>query len=332
MKSKQVEIDQQIQLWALCGPLLAVATLLIILLKGANYTQLLSSMLLVGSLLCWKWRVKGFAATLTLVIATTAYLFPQVPSSVHLWLLGLSAAISLTCLIITLSYAEIEQVIKGMQLESASRLQSLLHLDEKLDQAHSRVQEERTVAAQHQANTERCERLLQVVNGELEEVKEHRQRLMDEVSRLMTLAESAPQEEVIAPNCNLQEENDFLQRECNHAKAQCRELEEQLESLADLERERNSARGMYSQLREQFSDKQSVLDETRRSLFEVKEQLGRTERESDQKRFEITELEESLQKHLVETEKEHMQQLQVAEREIQRLYQLVNDLMTSKSP
>lgn len=86
--------------------------------------------------------------------------------------------------------------------------------------------------------------------------------------------------------------------------------------------------GMYNQLREQFEEKCQTLDETRRELFLVQEELLRLQRDSDeQQKFGVSETDLAFGKLLKSVEKEFSEVKQEYGQETEALYGLVQHLM-----
>lgn len=82
-------------------------------------------------------------------------------------------------------------------------------------------------------------------------------------------------------------------------------------------------RHQYEQLREQFSEKSRLLDQTRTELFHAQEQVAAAQREEAEQALTPTALEEMLAGHAREVELEQRR----AEEESERLRQLVSDLL-----
>lgn len=86
--------------------------------------------------------------------------------------------------------------------------------------------------------------------------------------------------------------------------------------------------GMYIQLKEQFQEKSSVLDETRRDLFYAQEEIEKIRKEQEETSiFQFSEGEKLWQNYVQQLQKETEETLQEQQQEIQDLYILVQDLL-----
>lgn len=81
--------------------------------------------------------------------------------------------------------------------------------------------------------------------------------------------------------------------------------------------------GMYIQLREQFEEKSTVLDQTRRELFHAQEQLTALYRSIDESSIELTDTERLLQKELNDL----INDAEETQQEVDILSKLVGDLL-----
>ena len=94
--------------------------------------------------------------------------------------------------------------------------------------------------------------------------------------------------------------------------------------------ERNAARAeaKYAQLRQQFEEKSSVLDATRRELFLTQEELLRLQKEMDEMHvFEINETEAKLQDFLISMEKDLSHKEMEHQDEVQALHDVISSLI-----
>jgi hypothetical protein len=87
--------------------------------------------------------------------------------------------------------------------------------------------------------------------------------------------------------------------------------------------------GLYKQLREQFYEKSTVLDEARRELFRVYDQLEAKQREDlERNQFEYDELQSKLEQYVMHVDREHQLEKSQLEKEKGHLEALITHLLT----
>ncbi|MFQ5729922.1 MAG: hypothetical protein ACE5GN_06145 [Waddliaceae bacterium] len=87
------------------------------------------------------------------------------------------------------------------------------------------------------------------------------------------------------------------------------------------------------QLREQFDEKSRVLDETRRELFFVQEELVKSKKEQEEMQLShINEVEEVLQRHLNRLEKERAEEEEQHQQDLDALQEVVTAILKEKNP
>lgn len=188
-------IENQIQLWAIVGPFATLVTLLVSMMKSTPMQTSFAVCLLVGVPLCWRWKLKGLAISTGLLLGSMAYSFMDLEFSAQLWCSGLGASACLSFLITALSFDEVSALTDTLQIESKSRLESLLKLDEKLKVekesfqknhqnllGHVKELEEEVIKSREREST--SERFAQTVRDELEAVHLRNNELLQEVFTL----------------------------------------------------------------------------------------------------------------------------------------------------
>lgn len=143
MNLNEKNLELQVQIWALVGPVIALMTVITLFFQGSPQNMTLSTAVLAGTLACWWWKTKGLMGGILGVSALQAYQYFNHQLEDPIWNLGMTCAIALTFLVTALSFEEVEAIVGGMQSESTSRLKSLLKLDEKLENVQLRLQEEK---------------------------------------------------------------------------------------------------------------------------------------------------------------------------------------------
>ena len=192
VNTTEKKLERQVQVWALIGPFLMMLALLLITFKAPSDHLNLPLAALLGLGLCWKWKLKGLAVSIGLLAAVIVYQYAGIPVEERLWLIGIALAISLAFVVTALSFEEIETIIKSMEVESNSRLDNLLQLDEKLKAAQVSYQSEAKQWAlksdAHQlenadikAKLDSYEKLLSIVREELMETHAQHEKLLEEL-------------------------------------------------------------------------------------------------------------------------------------------------------
>lgn len=139
-----------------------------------------------------------------------------------------------------------------------------------------------------------------------DEVQQYKSKLRDAQGEAQSLGEKL--EALIDKLKNLQTEKDDLE------KALAEALNPTTES-ADPNKELKRVNGLYNQLREQFKEKSQVLDETRRTLFQVQEEYNLFQKSKVEEQIQE---QEAFQSHILSLS-EHIQQL---ETEVKVLHEL----------
>lgn len=192
MNTTEKKQERQVQVWALIGPLLMMLALLLIIFKAPINHLNLPLMALIGIGLCWKWKLKGLAVSIGLLAAVIVYQYAGIPVEDRLWHIGIALAISLTFVVTALSFEEIEAIIKSMDVESNSRLDNLLQLDEKLKAAQDTYQAEakqwalktdvqQMETANIRARLESYEKLISIAREELVDTHSQQEKLLEEL-------------------------------------------------------------------------------------------------------------------------------------------------------
>lgn len=188
MNLNEKNLELQVQIWALIGPVIALATVITLYFHGASQNIVLSFAVLVGTLSCWWWKTKGLIGALVGIILLGAYQFLNQPSSDPLWNVGITFAIALTFLVTALSFEEVETIVEGIQSESSSRLKSLLKLDEKLERVQSKLQEEKksllTTVKERENELKEQEMLLTISRDEIFSTHRKHEELLSEIYSL----------------------------------------------------------------------------------------------------------------------------------------------------
>lgn len=323
MNTTEKNIDFQVQLWALVGPLIALATAATILIKGTPATYYLPWVLLVGVVLSWKWKVRGLIASVVALIVAVAFNYSDIPTDERAWHVGLAVAMAMTFFVTALSFDEIESLIVGMEKESSSRLKSLLQLDEKLESVQSKLIKEKEALSlevrEHVLKAESYERLIAVTREEILTTHAEQEKLLQELFEARHQLKKI-QDKGEPLNIDAATQEALIQRD--------REIEELRLQLAEKENDQpldavaHKYKSRYEQLREQFEEKGRILDDTRKDLFKAKERALVVEREQEQRLLDRTDLELELERCLSKTQ----ERCAYLEAENQKLEELIASL------
>lgn len=137
-------IESQVQFWTLLGPFLFLASGAVLLFKMSNHWYFPVSAL-IGIPLCVKWKMKGMAAALTCLLTLSILAYRSVDLDEQYWQVGMALAMAFSLIVLTLSLEEVEGLMKKMLLESQSRLDNFLHLEETLKASELSWEKERTL-------------------------------------------------------------------------------------------------------------------------------------------------------------------------------------------
>jgi epidermal growth factor receptor substrate 15 len=133
----------------------------------------------------------------------------------------------------------------------------------------------------------------------------------------------------------LEQQKGQLEQELNQLKSELDGTQKQLEKALKNENKlpyvsssNRKIEGLYAQLKDQFYEKSSVLDATRRELFQVQEQLLKLQKDSEEKHaFEISEYEMCLHHDLNTLAMETELTQKDYQEELNALHKLVGDLL-----
>jgi hypothetical protein len=148
------KVENQVHFWSLLGPFLILSSITVLLFKLSTHWYFPLSAL-IGIPLCIKWKAKGMVAALSLLFFMSIISYQQLALEDRYWHVGMSLAMAFSFIIFTLSLEESQEVIRNLQVESQSRLENCLRLDEKLtDLENVWTQERESLRAQIQMLTQ----------------------------------------------------------------------------------------------------------------------------------------------------------------------------------
>lgn len=278
----------QVKLWAIVGPLICLFSLFVISVKHAQVPFFLPFTLLIGMPVCWRWRLWGWGGMTLILLGCLFYEYPLVALEERFWVMGMSISNILALLITALSFEEVETQIESLGVESRSRLENLWKVDEKK----------------------------QAIEQELQRYKKEVKSLKIKVRSFQKLVDLSTEEMHTA-----RVEHDKMLQEFSHLQDENAKLTEALEKAENDP----PVEAKYRQLKEQFNQKSKVLAETRKELFLANEKLARLQREFDEERwYSLSEVEESLERHLLAVSKEKEELEAEHQREVEALQSLID--------
>lgn len=263
--AKESSIVSRIPLWIACGLILIILVLLVALVKVQSEYLPLCAIAVLGVAVCWKWKIKGFAGAVVVLGGVLAYSFSQLPWGEKYWVVGLGMAIALAWMTLVFSYEEATSLIQQLEVESASRLENLWKLEERLRQLQQQWHSEREGVAKKLSDLSQelsekeslavtWEKTVSLVRQDLEASERQEGRLLEELFEKRTeIAQLRTELQRMGP----------------------REEPENIERIPEVAY--RQLEGQYRQLREQFDDKARALDEARKKLFVAEESLAAAE-------------------------------------------------------
>lgn len=289
------KLNFQVKFWALIGPQISLLTLFVFFFKGATTPFALPLILLLGVPVCWNWKLKGFGASAVLLTAVLAYHYTEIPLEERFWHLGMGFSILMSLLITALSFEEVEALVEGVKVESRSRLENLWKVDEKLQQTTLELKKKKDKIREMNVKARSYQKVLDKSTEDLVEARGVNQRLKDELYQT-------------------KDEAGELQRR-----------------LAELEKQANPD-AVQVELREQLAERERLLEEARRELFVTEEKYLSLQKEHEELGiYQIGEVEEALQKHLVKMEEEREQAGIEQELELDAIQDMLSQLIKSQS-
>ncbi|MEC7840319.1 MAG: hypothetical protein VX777_09810, partial [Chlamydiota bacterium] len=303
MKAREKNIQQQIQFWALIGPFISILTLLVSLMKSSPIDQGFALAMIIGVPLCWKWKLRGLAISLGILFGVVAYHYIDLDIPGRLWVGGVTSAASLSFLVTALSFEEVTSLLTSMEVESKSRLDNLLQLDEKLkhsekshsqayNQLQSKLEDFELDLARHKDRAEASEKLAHVVREELASTHSKNNEVQEELFEWRhKYAQANRKIEELHEEINIlskasagkvNESEDYKKLEVN--------LSQSLEKISSLESEL-----MLS--KEQQSTSEALFEEQSQELRKTGEELEKARQLLQESQEECAKVKESLSEH-----------------------------------
>jgi septal ring factor EnvC (AmiA/AmiB activator) len=275
---------------------------------------------IAGIPVCWRWKMPGLIAAIVVLLTLLAVSFPAIESHERVWHVGMTLAAALSLVVTTLCIEEVESMASGVAVESSSRLQHLNKTDERLKETQRAWQDDRRKLVEQ----------LQALTHEVEE-KRTRIATFQRVISIVRKDQEVAHDQRVALTGQIAE-RDAVIRQLKHdvtTGSSSRPIAPVSgRGSADLDRSLRRVEGKYRQLREQFEEKQSVLETTRRELFETQERcLGYEHAAAEEQTHSLGECELVLERYMLQSERELARDDEDAQAEIDALHQLVASLL-----
>lgn len=293
MNLNEKNLELQVQIWALIGPVIALATVITLYFQGASQNVVLGLAILLGMLACWWWKTKGLIGALVGITLLGSYQFLNQPTEEPFWNIGITFAIALTFLVTALSFEEVETIVGGIQTESASRLKSLLKLDEKLERVQSKLQEEKKVLLDIVKEREHAmhhqEKLIQLSRDEIVTSHRRNEELLTEIYAIKIAHEKEKENTQLSPASDeMLQENEQLRYELTKAQDHYIVTSEQAKREADkLREELTQLRKQLNSQNDELSYSRIEIDTLNRQLTQANEKTAQFEQELTQARQQI---------------------------------------------
>lgn len=285
------KLNLQVKFWALIGPQISLLTLLVFLIKGSATPFLFPLILTLGVPICWHWKLKGFGGLVAVLLASMAYYYTEIPLEERFWHLGMGFSILISLLITALSFEEVEALVEGMKLESRSRLENLWNVDEKLQQTALELKKKKEKIREMNVKARSYQKVLDKSTEDLIEARSQWQQAKDELYQTS-------------------HELDGIRRKVEEFQKAVGPEAVQKEFLLQLE------------------EKQKDLDRVRKELFEANEKLFSFEKEREELSvYEMSEVEEALQRHLLKMEKEREDESLEHQLELDAMQEILSRLL-----
>lgn len=202
-------------------------------------------------------------------------------------------------------------------LSEIQHKQSIQTMSQRLVQLEANQDQKERDAIQYREIKQKLESQLSQSEIEFNQRMDQLQRRLAQVEKELSVKQS---------EIKAQEENLKL------AEAEIQRLIEEKENAPVFDPQLIRIESLYKQLRNQFQDKSTVLDQTRHELFKVHEQLLRVQKEREEEHvFDLSEYESLLQREHVKLIRAYENSERIAAAEIKALEDLVGSFLNKSS-
>ena len=253
----------RLQFLGVIGPFTLLLTLFCLLIRGGASGWYLFVATLAGLPLSWKWRTKGLLASLGFLALLLFSMYPFFEGGEKLWQTGASLSLGLGLFITFLGFEEIKGMISDLQLESQSRLDNLIALDDEIkslkkdwdlseEDYHSQIENKDLTITKLSDQADALEKSTSIIQDELKEIQTKNQNYVYELEKQfkslskLEISHQKITEELEENKRELSlsltdrerkycEENEALRGKLDQKESQIFDLEEKLQTLSEYE-------------------------------------------------------------------------------------------------
>lgn len=266
------KIENQVQFWSLLGPFLILLSVTVLLFKVSSHWYFPVAAL-IGLPLCVKWKMKGMAAALSCLLFFSVLAYQNLELDERYWHVGMVLAMAFSFIVLTLSLEEVQNLVDKLQIESQSRLDNFLRLDEKWKSAEQEWGNERTdfkteiqsltqEASRIQEDKQTFYKLAQLAKDELMQVRSHHDLLLKELFY--------KKQQIAQLNERLEETEITIQGFVNSDAE--KQLQQVTDQLAYLEREKERLDADLTRIQKDYQVCQQAKDQACEELQKQQEQ------------------------------------------------------------
>ncbi len=188
-------LKDKVQFWAVLGPFVIIQTMFVSIVRVSPENFYLPLAALIGIPICLRWKLRGGLAMAILVVVMFLATHSAGSSDDRFWQFGMVIALVLGFVVTALSFEEVDSMIKFIHLESKSRLDNLMRVDEKLreaqEQQHLDCEEFGGKIKALVKGSEGYERRIEVyekteetLREEIEDFYQHKEKLLEEIFKV----------------------------------------------------------------------------------------------------------------------------------------------------
>ena len=290
MNTNEKESYYYLQFWSALGPLVLLLVFGLISLGNPSSALILSTIILIGAICCFKWKKKGLIASIVIATAITYFFFNVIPSADRFWHIGMLLSAILGFVIMTLSSEESDAIVSLLQYSSVDKQQVL-------DKMHEQTL---TTQRENQVERENLQSQVRELTENLRELSKNYQINQENIKSKDKLLEAARQEidsthqtrdKLLEESYKLRKDINQLQQVISNVQKEKYDLDT---SILNLNSEFNAAKNSEQESRK-------LLQDHSRSIIELKEQLSRKDLELKK----VSVLEQEITKAKEEKEREH---------------------------
>lgn len=328
MNILEKKIEDRFYFWSILGPMVVLLSLAVLFVKLSSH-WVFPIAAIVATPLCLKWKMKGFMISLAILLIGGILTYQTLHLEERYWYVGMGLAMTLSLLILALSFEEVENLLHQLQVESQSRLSNFLRLDEKFKVSTTDWQTEKAYYEKEmsslvqkmalvESEAQTAHKLKDLAKDELIMLREQHQKLTEDL--LMKKVQISQQKEHVEEMENTIQSlvNTDTEKQLKRISEEKNQLETQFSTLLQeckviRQNEQQSQEKCQKQLKEiveQCSqEKESLLRTSKAEYEKIHHELRQAKQDIQryaQEKIEDQSKEEQLKLKLQEIEKELM--------------------------